>query len=104
MSDAQVAAVVGDESSRLVLKGAMSLAEVSTVLTAARQLASETAPVSVELGEVAHLHAACVQVLLALRLKVEGQQRSFAIGSLSDGARRALTLAGLEQWVKESEG
>jgi ABC-type transporter Mla MlaB component len=104
MSDDQVAAVVGETSSRLVLRGALSLAEVTHVLTAARRLASEAAPVSVELGEVQHLHAACVQVLLALRLKVEGQERSFALGSMSDGARRALTLAGLEQWVKETEG
>jgi anti-anti-sigma regulatory factor len=101
MSESRV--VSADELERLVLRGAVPLQEVNELLSGACRAAESAHGVVVDLTEAEHLHAACIQVLLALRIDVESKQRTFRLQGISDAARRALTLAGLTQWLTEGE-
>jgi len=103
MSDSCVGLTLSDELNCLVLRGPVPLQEVSEVLAKARQAAAAAAAVAVDLSEVEHLHAGCVQVLLALRLELETHGRTFRLRGCSDAARRALRLGGLAQWLTEGD-
>jgi anti-anti-sigma regulatory factor len=58
--------------------------------------------VIVDLGEAGHLHAAAIQVLLALATSISARGNTLVIRATSAAARDALALAGLSRWTESA--
>ncbi len=87
-------------TTHLVLRGAPSLPDLEGILDVARAAVARETALVVDLTQVRHLHAGCVQILIALRRSVEARGLEFSVRT-SDGAGRALALAGLVAWCGE---
>ncbi len=54
----------------------------------------------VDLGEAGHLHAAAIQVLLALATTISARGNTLTVRAASVAGRDALALAGLTHWME----
>lgn len=83
------------EGRHLVLEGVVGAAQARSLVEAARGLAAEPGPITVDMSALSHLDCAGVQVLLAL---VETQTRNDSVlrfESVSDSVAATFRNAGL---------
>ena len=84
-----------DAELRLPLRGTVGVQLAPALRSRALELAEDHRDVTVACGEVEHLDATALQLLIALRRAVEARGGRFALADVPDAVRHYLTLAGL---------
>ena len=84
----------------LTLSGPVRLADATLLLERARALAGAgPAVLEVDAAGAEHVHAAGLQILVALDKRLAASGRSLRIVNASGAARDALVLCGLDRWL-----
>ena len=87
---------------QLLVRGSLGLSDAALLLGHARLALAGKQDVAVELSQAAHLHAGCVQVLLALERSLVQCGRRFGVERPSAYTTELLKLAGLARWLEEA--
>jgi ABC-type transporter Mla MlaB component len=90
------------DAATLYLSGSVGVAAAETLVEAAR-VAADSATVEVRLHEAEHLDASAMQILLALRDRLERGGHVLRVTGASDGIRGYAKVAGLEALLAPAE-
>lgn len=88
----------------LSLTGKLGLSDVAQIHALCIDAVNSGRQVQVQLSEAAHLHAAVVQCLRALELRLQATGSKLVIGPISKPAADALRWSGLGHWLPLEPG